>query len=52
MGWNFINTASCYSAGRAIGTNTEDLWDVIVADKSSSVVNCFRYGYGVDRHML
>lgn len=55
LGWNFINTASCYSSGialRAIDTNTEDLWDVIVADKSTSVVDCFRYGYGVDRHMV
>ena len=55
LGWNFINTASCYSSGikeRTLGTNKEDLWDVIVADKITGVIDCFRYGYGVDRHIL
>ena len=55
LGWNFINTSCCYSAGikaRTKNTNKEDLWDVITCDKLTGVVDCFRYGYGDDRHLL
>ena len=55
LGWNFINTSCCYSAGittRAKCTNKEDLWDVIACDKITGTIDCFRYGYGVDRHIL
>lgn len=55
LGWNFINTSCCYSAGikaRTKNTTKEDLWDVITCDKSTGIVDCSRYGYGEDRHLL
>jgi|GEM_PF-4872129 len=55
LGWNFINTSCCYSSGikaRTKNTDKEDLWDVIVIDKITGAIDCYRYGYGDDRHIL
>jgi len=55
LGWNFINTSCCYSSGikeRIKNTVKEDLWDAIVLDKITGSIDCYRYGYGFDRHIL
>lgn len=40
-----------YFCERSVGDAGENLWDVVVVDKSNSLLSCIRFGAGVDRYI-